>query len=86
LTWPITEAVGSGHDQWERTVSAAGAAQEAYRELPETERTPARAEGGLELVARIAQYARRVGRSAFKGRVRVGIENAAVIAEGRNGK
>jgi hypothetical protein len=84
LTWPITEAVGSGHDQWERTVSAAGAAQEAYRELPETERTPARAEA--ELVARIAQYARRVGRSAFKGRVRVGIENAAVIAEGRNGK
>ena len=65
-------------------MSAAGAAQEAYREQPETERTPARAEA--ELVARIAQYARRVGRSAFKGRVRVGIENAAVIAEGRNGK
>src|SRR5215831_8678676 len=35
-----------------------------------------------ELVARIAQYACRVGRSAFKSRVRVGIKYAAVIAEG----
>jgi hypothetical protein len=35
-----------------------------------------------ELVARVAQYAGGVGWSAFKGRVRVGIENAAVIAEG----
>ena len=35
-----------------------------------------------ELVARIAQHARRVSRSAFKGWIRVGIKNAAVIAEG----
>src|SRR5437870_9532335 len=35
-----------------------------------------------ELVARIAQDAGRIGRSAFKSRVRIGIENAAVIAEG----
>src|SRR4029077_13852153 len=35
-----------------------------------------------ELVARIAQDAGRIGRSAFEGRVRIGIKNAAVIAEG----
>src|SRR5262245_38150157 len=35
-----------------------------------------------ELVARIAQYAGGVGRSAFKGRARVGIKYAAVVAEG----
>src|SRR5215831_17964329 len=35
-----------------------------------------------ELIARIAQHARCVGRSALKCWVRIRIENAAVIAEG----
>src|SRR6266850_4292614 len=44
--------------------------------------TPLSAGLANELVARIAQDAGRIGRSAFKGRVTIGIKNAAVIAEG----